>query len=149
MAIKDYCNTDVIVCTPDATAPEVANLMRSHHVGNVIVIEDRDDTRVPVGIVTDRDIVLEGVAVGLDVKVFTAGDLMTAPLVSVRAGEGIFETLQTMSRYRVRRIAVLDEAGELFGIVTADDLINLLASELAMLTEAIVGQQAKESRARK
>lgn len=149
MAIKDICKTDVVVCVPDATVPEVAMLMRTHHVGDVIVIEDRDDRRIPVGIVTDRDIVLEAVAVGLDVPVFTAGDLMTTPLVTVQATEGIFETLQTMSRYRVRRIAVLNDDGELDGIVSADDLIGLLAKELVLLTEAMREQPVKEARSRK
>jgi len=149
MAIKDCCNTDVVICEADATVPEVAKLMRTHHVGDVVVIEERGDRRLPVGIVTDRDLVLEAVAVGLDVNVFTAGDLMTAPLVTVGKEEGIFETLRTLSRHRVRRIGVVDDDGALYGMVSSDDLVSLLARELAALTEAIVEQPVKESRMRK
>lgn len=149
MAIKEFCNTDVVICEADATVPIVASLMRTHHVGDVIVIEERDGKRMPLGILTDRDIVLEAVAVGLDVQVFTAGDMMTSPLVSVPKTEGVFETLRVMSKHRVRRIAVVDEQDALFGIVSADDLIHLLADELATLTEAIVEQPVKESRLRK
>lgn len=149
MAIKEFCNTDVVICETDATVPAVASLMRTHHVGDVIVIEERDGRRMPLGILTDRDIVLEAVAVGLDVEVFTAGDMMTAPLVTVPLSEGVFETLRAMSRHRVRRIGVVDDQGGLFGIVAADDLINLLANELATLTDAIVEQPVKESRLRK
>lgn len=149
MAIKEYCNTDVVICDGDTSIPEVAKLMRTHHVGDVIVVEERDGNRIPVGIVTDRDIVLEAVSVELDVAVFTAGDLMTAPMISVNVHDGVFETLKTMSRHRVRRIAVVNDDGVLHGIVTSDDLISLLGRELALLTDAIVEQPAKESRIRK
>ncbi|HVL75219.1 MAG TPA: CBS domain-containing protein [Noviherbaspirillum sp.] len=149
MAIKDFCNTDVVICDADTAVPDVAGLMRAHHVGDVIVIEERDGRRFPAGIVTDRDIVLEAVSVGLDVKVFTAGDLMTSPLITVNATSGVFETLQTMSRHRVRRIGVVHEDGSLYGVVSADDLIKLLAQELTSLTVAIADQPAKESRLRK
>lgn len=149
MAIKNCCNTDVVICDVDATVPEVAKLMRSHHVGDVVVIEERNGRRMPLGIVTDRDLVLEAVAVGLDVTVFTAGDLMTSPLVTIGADEGVFETLHKMSQHRVRRIGVVDGDGALYGVVSSDDLIGLLSKELAALTEAIVEQPAKESRLRK
>ncbi len=149
MAIKDCCSTEVITCDADASVPEVANLMRTHHVGDVIVVEDRAGKRMPLGIVTDRDLVLEGIAVGLDVKVFTAGDLMTSPLVTVDADEGIFETLRVMSKHQVRRIGVTGASGALHGVVCADDLINLLVKELAALSSALVEQPMKESSVRK
>jgi CBS domain-containing protein len=95
MSVSECCNIGVVCCEADATIPEVAGLMRKHHVGDVIVIENRDGGRVPVGIVTDRDIVIEAVAVQLDVEVFTASDIMNTPLVTVRTDEGLVETLRT------------------------------------------------------
>ncbi|MGH8808114.1 MAG: CBS domain-containing protein, partial [Noviherbaspirillum sp.] len=75
MAISECCNIGVVCCEPDASVPEIAALMRKHHVGGVIVIEKgTTDNRIPIGIVTDRDIVIETVALDLDVKIFTASD---------------------------------------------------------------------------
>jgi CBS domain-containing protein len=149
MAISECCNMDVVSCGPDASVPEVAALMRKHHVGDVIVIEKGNDSRVPIGIVTDRDIVIETVALDLDVKIFTASDIMNAPIVTVHTDMGLLETLRTMRDNKIRRMPVVNDSGELFGIVTADDIINLLTMELSLMTAAIVEQPARESRLRK
>ncbi|HEY4540987.1 MAG TPA: CBS domain-containing protein [Noviherbaspirillum sp.] len=149
MGIKNFCNTDVVVCDAETPVPEVAKLMRTHHVGDVVVIEEREEKRIPLGIVTDRDIVLEAVALGLDIGVFTAGDLASTPVVTVRTEESMLETLRTMSRHRVRRIAVVDEDEALYGIISADDLLRVLADELLLLTTAISEQPIKESRTRR
>jgi CBS domain-containing protein len=92
---------------------------------------------------------METVALDVDPDVFTAGDIMTAPIVTVREDEGLIETLRLMRNNKVRRMPVVTPAGTLYGIVTADDIINLLAMELSMMTAAIVEQPLKEGRLRK
>jgi CBS domain-containing protein len=149
MPISECSNIGVVCCRADASIPEVAGLMRKHHVGDVIVVEESAASRIPIGIVTDRDIVMETVALDVDADVFTAGDLMTAPVVTVGEDEGLVETLRLMRNNKVRRMPVVTRAGTLFGIVTADDIINLLAMELSMMTAAIVEQPMKEGRLRK
>lgn len=149
MPINECCNADVVCCKPDASISEVAALMRKHHVGDVIVVEDKDEKRVPVGIVTDRDIVLETIALQLDTTAFTAGDLMSTPVVTVGADAGFVETLRLMRNHKLRRMPVVTDAGSLFGIVTADDVINLLTTELSMITDAIVDQSVMEGRLRR
>ncbi|MEN3295839.1 MAG: hypothetical protein V7642_5092 [Burkholderiales bacterium] len=149
MPISECSNIGVVCCPADASIPEVAALMRKHHVGDVIVVEETAASRIPIGIVTDRDIVMETVALDVDADVFTAGDLMTAPVVTVGEDEGLIETLRVMRNNKVRRMPVVTRAGTLFGIVTADDIINLLAMELSMMTAAIVEQPMKEGRLRK
>jgi CBS domain-containing protein len=149
MPISECSNIGVVCCEPDASVPDVAALMRKYHVGDVIVIEKTSASRIPIGIVTDRDIIMETVALQVDPKVFTAGDIMTAPLVTVNEKEGLIETLRLMRTNKVRRMPVVTDAGTLFGIVTADDIINLLAMELSMMTAAIVEQPMKEGRLRK
>ncbi len=149
MPINECCSVGVVCCGPNASLPEVAELMRKHHVGDVVVVEKKDGERVPLGIVTDRDIVIETVALQLDVKVFTAGDIMATPLVTVREDEGFIETLRLMRNYKIRRLPVVTEAGTLYGIVTSDDIINLLAAELSLMTSAIVSQPVKEARLRR
>lgn len=149
MHIAECCRTDVVCCGADATMPEVAALMRTHHVGDVIVVEDSAAGRMPLGIVTDRDIVVETLALELDAKVFTAGDIMNTPLVSVRTGDGLLETLRTMRENGIRRMPVISDSGTLHGIVTADDIISLLATELSLMATAITDQPHRESRLRK
>jgi predicted transcriptional regulator len=123
--------------------------MRKHHVGDVIVVAMQNGERVPVGIITDRDIVIETIALQLQADVFKAGDIMSAPLVSVRASEGIIEALRLMRSRNIRRLPVVTDAGGLYGIVTADDVLNLLAMELSLMTGAIAEQPQTESRLRR
>ena len=148
MPIRECSNIGVVCCEANATIPEVAALMRKHHVGDVIVTENGED-RVPIGIVTDRDIVIETIALALDTKVFTAGDIMTAPIVTVYEEEGFVETLRIMRANKIRRMPVVTDTGALYGIVTADDVINLLVMELSLMTSAIIEQPLREGQLRK
>lgn len=148
MPVSECCNVDVVCCDADTAVTDVAGLMRKHHVGDVVVTEDQNGRRVPVGIVTDRDIVIETIALQVDATAFTAGDLMSMPLATVQQEAGIVETLRMMRNHKVRRLPVVSTNGELFGIVTSDDLINLLAMELSMMTDAIVDQPLREARLR-
>lgn len=148
MPINECCNIGVVCCEADTPLPMVSELMRKHHVGDVVVVENRDGERIPLGIVTDRDIVIETIALQLDVQVFTAGDIMAGPLVTVREDQGFVETLRVMRDHKIRRLPVVTQAGTLFGIVTADDIINLLAYELSLMTGAIVAQPSQEGRLR-
>jgi CBS domain-containing protein len=149
MPISECCNVGAVCCDAETPIPEVAALMRKNHVGDVVVIEKRNDDRVPIGIITDRDIVIETIALQLDVKLFTASDFMSTPVVTVREDEDFVETLRLMRKHKIRRIPVVTHAGTLFGVVTTDDIINLLAMELSLLTGAIVEQPIKERDLRK
>jgi CBS domain-containing protein len=148
MLVNECCNPDVVCCEPETVVQEVAALMRRHHVGSVVVV-DPEDRRVPIGIVTDRDIVVETIAPELDVKTITAGDIMSKPIVTVRDTEGLADSLQLMRNHKVRRIPVVTEDGALSGIVTVDDVINLLARELQTITGAIIGQPMLEAQMRR
>lgn len=149
MPIRECCNLGVVCCSADTSLPDVAGLMRKHHVGDVIVVEEKDGMRLPLGILTDRDIVMETVSVQMDASVFTAGDIMTSPLITVREEEGLIETLRLMREHKIRRMPVVTDAGYLCGIVTADDIINLLSMELSLMTAAIIDQPMKEGKLRK
>jgi len=148
MPIRECCNTTVVCCDSDAPIPQVAALMRHHHVGDVIVTETSDGMRVPVGIVTDRDIVIETIALQVNAETFTAGDLMSSPVATVDEDAGLVETLREMRELKVRRMPVVNAAGGLYGIVTADDLINLLTTELSLIADVIVEQPQREGQLR-
>lgn len=150
MLVRDLANLNVICCTADAPISEVASLMRRHHVGDVIVVDTQQEgLRAPIGIVTDRDILVETIALDIEAKLFTASDLMSSPVTTVQEDASLTEALAVMRGKQVRRLPVVNRAGQLFGIVTADDLLNVVASELSLLAGLVIEQPAKEGRLRK
>lgn len=97
MTIRTVCNHEVITVKEDATVFEAAQLMRNHHVGDVVVVKENQGKLTPVGIVTDRDLVIEVVATALDCKVITVSDIMVRHLSVLEESAGVFETIQTMT----------------------------------------------------
>ena len=145
MPIGDVCMRDVVVAAKDATVQQAAALMRRHHVGDLVVVEERADGRkIPVGIVTDRDIVVSVVAPTLNAAVYTVGDLAIRELVTVKEDQGVFETIQQMRMTGVRRMPVVDRTGGLVGIISVDDLIQLLSDEMSELAKLISREQVLE-----
>ena len=149
MSIGEFCNRIVVIAERDTTVLEAALLMRRHHVGSIVVSEARDGVRKPVGIVTDRDIVIEVVCNALDPKTLRLGEIMTGNLAAVREQDGVFETLQLMRSRGIRRAPVIGAEGELIGIIAADDLIQLLSEAMADLSKLITREQECEASARK
>ncbi|MGA9665868.1 MAG: CBS domain-containing protein [Gallionella sp.] len=145
MPVSEICNREVVVVQRSNTLLEAAQLMRQHHVGDVVVVEDRGGVRVPVGIVTDRDLVVEIMAPAIDQKVFTVGDIMAPELVSVSEDAGMSESIEYMRAKGVRRVPVVDKRGGLVGILTLDDLLELLAEELLSLAKLVRLEQKKET----
>lgn len=133
MTIHDLARTDVITATADHTAADLATVMREENVGSVVIVEDDQ----PVGIVTDRDLVMGVLESGADLEHVPAGDVMTGDLVSIHGDSGLLEATERMAAEGVRRLPVVDRDGALTGIVTLDDLANLLSAELANLTSII------------
>ncbi|WP_025039467.1 CBS domain-containing protein [Nitrosospira briensis] len=149
MPVGEICNRDVIVLRRDETILEAAKLMRYHHVGDVIIVEERDGVRVPVGIVTDRDLVVEIMATELDQAVITVGDIIAQELATVKEDVAIFDAIQYMRSKTVRRLPVVDENGALVGILTLDDLLELLSEELLAIAKLVNYQRQKETRTRR
>lgn len=148
MSAGEICNREVIVIQRDATIVEAAKLMRQFHVGAVIVVEKRDGRQIPVGIVTDRDLVVEVVATELDAAVITVGDIMAAEVFTIKENTASHEAIEFMRRKTIRRLPVVDESGELTGILTLDDALQLLSEELLDLAKLVRYEQKKETRHR-
>ena len=150
MSISEYCNLNVVCCEADAPIAEVAMLMRKHHVGDVIVVDSQPEgARIPIGIITDRDILVETIALDIEAKLFTASDLMNSPVTTVQEDAEVTEALGIMRGKRIRRLPVVTRAGTLFGMVTTDDFVNLLSAELSILAGLMVDQTVTEGRLRK
>lgn len=139
----------VVVAESRTPVVRVAQLMRENHIGAVIVIEDAAPRNRPVGIVTDRDLVIEVLAMDVNYQTLTAGDVMTANPQTVRESDAVFDAAEAMRRSGVRRLPVVDAEDRLVGIVTFDDLVELLAQELGSLASTIRREQRAEAKARK
>ncbi len=149
MPIGDICVRDVVTATRETTIQQAAQLMRENHVGDLLVVEQQGEVRTPVGIVTDRDIVVAVVALGLDPTVLSVGDIMGPDLETVQEDEGIFETLNQMRDAGVRRIPVVSEQNALVGILSTDDIVQLLADEMTEVAKLISREQRREMATRR
>ena len=148
MLIGEVCTRKVIVASRGTSIYEGARLMREHHTGDVVVTDDFDGRRLPVGIVTDRDIVVEILAQELNPAGLTLGEIMTATLVTAKEADGVFETIRLMRAEAVRRVPVVGSGGSLIGILSLDDVVELVAEELGDLATLIRQERRKEAEVR-
>jgi CBS domain-containing protein len=124
----------VLTVPPHETLASVAGIMSRRNVGAVVVTEHHH----PVGIITDRDLALAlALGGGATTPQTPVVQVMTSPVETVLASDGVFEVTQTMRERNVRRLVVVDREGDILGIVTLDDLLRLLSKELSNLVSAI------------
>lgn len=141
--LKDLASTMVAVVEPETSALVAAQLMRRHHVGALVVVDAKEKSR-PVGIITDRDLVLALMAEGLDPAIFTAGDIMSVDPVRATPEMDLMDAIELMRDNGLRRLVMEDDKGRLVGIATMEDLLELLAQELTALTGALRGARDRE-----
>ena len=139
----DLCTRQVVVAPPSLSVDEAARMMRERHVGCIVVVEQGDGGRLPIGILTDRDIVLAVVAKDADAKTLRIGDVMTATVTSVRETDTLYDVLSIMRSRGVRRVPVTGPHGVLAGILTMDDVLNALAGQLQALG-MVVGRERRQ-----
>jgi CBS domain-containing protein len=148
MRVGELCTVETIYCKREETVQGAALLMRTHHVGDVVVVEQPNGEHTPVGIVTDRNIVVSVIALGLDPASLQVGDIMSDDLLTVSDDDDVYETIERMRFRGLRRVPVVNSAGGLAGIVSVDDLLEFLAEEMSELSRISSHQQAHEKRAR-
>ena len=144
MKVGEVCNREVIVLDREGTILEATQLMRRHHVGSVVVTSEQSGVLVPVGILTDRDIVVELLAEQVPLEAVAVGDAMSADLLTVREEEELMEVIQQMRSRGVRRVPVVTHSGALTGVLAVDDLIDLIAEQLGDLVRLIGNEQQRE-----
>jgi CBS domain-containing protein len=148
MTLKTICNREVLIAQKNDTLVEAAKLMREYQVGSIVVIEEQNGVRYPVGLVTDRDIVIEVIAKEVDINSVTLGDVMYRDIILGKENDDVNETIKIMRQRGIRRLPVVDGSGALVGIVTMDDLIDLIAEQLKDIATLIGKQQNVEKRYR-
>lgn len=142
MQVRDRYSPGAKVAKPDQALAEAVRTMLESHVGSLIVVESRGTLRRPIGILTDRDIVRGQLRLSADLFCLTVGDVMTPDPLTLQADLGVTEAIEALHRRGVRRAPVVDDAGNLLGIITLDDLLPVVASELEDLS-ALIGSQAR------
>lgn len=148
MDVRDVCKPAVVFAYKNMALNEAARLMHEHHVGCLVVVEETDAGKSPIGMLTDRDIVIAVVARDLDARILAVSEAMTKDVVSVRDDDSALDVLALMRRRSVRRVPVVTRAGLLVGIVTLDDLLQIVVAQLDDLVGAISGELATEARER-
>ncbi len=148
MILEKIAKKPVASIERTATIEQVARVMRDMHVGDVVITERKGGRQVPVGILTDRDIVVSGIALGLDARAFRADDLMSSSLVTAQINDSLYHVINLMKEEGCRRIPILDDRGSLVGIVSLNDVMSLLADELNAVVSIPQRQQETETRRR-
>ena len=132
MPVNDLNPDEVVTADRDATIDEIVEKLDSENVGAVVISEDSS----PVGIVTDRDVVLS-FNQSDDLSSLMAEDVMTEDPVTLRADEEAIEISRVISEHHVRRVPVIDDDGDLTGIVTLDDLVATIGEQLDNVADTI------------
>jgi CBS domain-containing protein len=144
MAIGEICSREVAVVRAEETVLDAARVMRTLHAGCVVVVELGTQGPVPVGLLTDRDIVLAVVAKEVDPSAVRVSEVITRGVVTIPESTGVVEAISVMRGHGVRRLPVVDSSGGLVGLVAVDDMIDLLAEELRGLSQVIAREQSGE-----
>lgn len=148
MNLKEVGTREVITAFRDESLIAAAKKMRDAHVGDVVVVKRRGTRLVPVGILTDRDIVVATVALKVPVDVLSVGDVMTYSLISARETDGISKALELMRDHGVRRIPIVGKAGDVKGIVAIEDIIGFMTEQLSTISEIFSRERKLETRRR-
>ncbi|MCD4688288.1 MAG: CBS domain-containing protein [Desulfuromonadaceae bacterium] len=148
MRVGEVCNREVVVIGREASLLEAAKLMRNQHVGTVVVVEEQDGHPIPVGILTDRDMVIALIAEEVPLNAVSVGDVMSFELIIARESDDLFATVEHMRDRGIRRLPVVAENGGLVGILAVDDVLELLAEQFNALVRLVACERRLEEQQR-
>jgi CBS domain-containing protein len=137
MTIGSICTHRVITVDRQVDIAAAAAVMRENHIGYLIVTDARSGGSAPVGVLTDRDIVVKVLARDVDPHTLTAGDVMTPEPLTAAEDDGISETLHRMRRLGVRRVPVVGARGQVTGVLSIDDVVDHLVGQLTDVAGSI------------
>jgi CBS domain-containing protein len=143
MPIGSVCNTYVVTVSQESTLAEASRIMQSTHVGSLVVTKKWDEKEIPVGMITDRDLAL-AIDSSSNPRLLRVSQIMQEGPVVVHKEDGIFEATVKMRENGVKRIPVVNDDGSLYGIISADDLLDLMAAELSNVAKIQEVQGARE-----
>jgi len=139
-------SSDPVCCTPETRLQEVAKMMVECDCGQIPVVEAASSP-VPIGVVTDRDIVCRCVSKGLNPSQMTAAEVMSSPVVTVRPGSSLEECCQRLTENQLRRVPVVDDDGRCCGIVAQADIAQNAPAPVTSEVVRTVSRRTVSSRA--
>ena len=148
MKVGEHCKRAVVSIRASADVSEAAKLMRKEHVGFLVVYREGDELLKPIGVLTDRDLVLAVMAREIDPKSVTVQDVMTGQPLIARETDELTDLVQATRIAGIRRVPVVDNLGALVGIIAIDDVIALVTGLMCDITGSIRSEQRQEWRAR-
>lgn len=145
MTVGNICSRDVVVAPRGELIVDAAKRMRTSHVGALVVVENRDGRQVPIGILTDRDIVVAALAGEPDhINYLIVDDAMTSDPKTGAEQDPIETALKKMREHGIRRLPIVDASGALVGILTLDDILRYLTAQQSELVAAVGREQQRE-----
>jgi CBS domain-containing protein len=135
--VGEICSKPAVTVSPDTTVQEAAHRMRSRKVGAVVVV---NSSGTPVGVLTDRDITVHVVAQGTDPAAVRVGMLIKRKPTVIREDAGVLDATKLLSRRGIRRLPVVSKTGKLVGMISLDDLLMLLGSELGHIASTLASE---------
>lgn len=144
MTVENFFTPSIVFARRSTCLQEAAAIMRSSHVGALVVTDDRPDADRPVGIVTDRDLVIKAIADGLSPYGCTVGEIMTEALATVLRTDTLKQALELMRERGVRRLAVAEPDGALAGIISLDDIVDAAGAQFGALHGIVRNEIARE-----
>lgn len=150
MNVAKICKRNVVTVRENSDLTLAAELMREKHIGYLIVVEPipGEATSKPVGVLTDRDIVVSVIARQIDPSALRVGDVMTRHPVLIEEGHSVVSAMRMMREMGIRRLPVVGRAGHLAGVLSLDDVLDALAGGLQDLAGAIRNEIRTESTSR-
>lgn len=148
LSAGDLCTRTVVVAHRDLALNEAARLMREHHVGCLVVVDEAGDGRRPVGLLTDRDIVTAVVAQDVDTQLLRVDDMMSGSPAVAYESDSLLDALAAMRRAGVRRVPVVDARGVLQGLLALDDVIETVGEQMSALAQVLGAARQREQRRR-
>ena len=148
MRVGEFCNREVVVIDQESSVTDAAQVMRQYHVGDVIIVNKQNGKNMPTGILTDRDIALEIVAKSADPESVSVRDAMSFELITVDEEDDLLRVIELMRDHGIRRVPVVDGDQALVGILTVDDILDVLSEVSVDIVHLVDGQRRREERSR-
>jgi len=147
MNIGKLCQRNVVTVREFDDLTQAAQLMREKHVGYLVVIapSPAENALRPIGILTDRDIVVAVVGRDINPRELRVGDIMTREPVVIGEGKSVSAALREMRRIGVRRLPIVGSAGQLVGVVSLDDILDHVACDLLEAAGSLRNEHLIES----
>ena len=144
MKVGKACSRKPVIAGRDIDIIEAASLMRTHHVGTLIIIDEHDGISTPVGIITDRDLVVDVLPRDIDLHRIRLEEVMTGSPLTAGEADDLYETLEKMWLKGVRRVPVVDHRNNLIGVLSTDDVLEVLARELSGVIKLFERERGSE-----